>query len=232
MKVQLATELEIREDISRIRAALDKWFLRPNIWGFFSNKNSRLMTVLGDVTFIQSVLLEGDPLVAAYDVAGPFWLGGSTNDESDLGRELHVQFLDGTSRWFLCGRYENLVKSPGTTLQQKIASRTEAANAVGATYCIHTERDFSRSMTKFRNWLTLCAAMTRSRDFSSEFEISKLFELLSTHHEITIENALDRQVRCSVDGECGNADRQAAVRKHLVRAWPIFGRQHVRPFCP
>lgn len=191
MKNQLATELEIRNDIALIRAAIgQRVYHRPNIWGVYSNKNNKLMTLLGDVTFIQAILLEGDPRVASYHVGGPAWLGGTVDQENDLGRELHIQYRDGTKEWFLCGRYENLIKSPGKVIKQHMAAREVAAAEEGVGFSVRTERDFSGRMTEFRNWLTLCAAMTRARDFSRDHEVAKLLELLDRHDVIPIKDAL------------------------------------------
>lgn len=54
----LATELEIRDNVAQIRAALGVYGpYTPNIWAFYSNKNDKLLTILGDVSLIQAVLL-------------------------------------------------------------------------------------------------------------------------------------------------------------------------------
>jgi len=65
-KSGLATEFEIRSSIADIRDALENGPRLPNIWGYFSNKNRELLTLIGDVTFIQAVLLEGDSEVSSY----------------------------------------------------------------------------------------------------------------------------------------------------------------------
>ena len=101
MANQIPTEFEIRKAISQIRTALDRRGpIRPNIWGFYSNKNHKLLTLLGDVTFIQAVLLEGDRSVRSYCVSD-----GVINDETlDGGRELQVDFADDSQKWYFCGR--------------------------------------------------------------------------------------------------------------------------------
>lgn len=99
--LHLATELEIQSAIADIRAALKDGPRSPNIWGFFSNKNRRLLTLLGDVTFIQAVLLEGDANVSSYVIGQP----PSTEAEHHrFGRDLLIQYTDGSLQWYLCGR--------------------------------------------------------------------------------------------------------------------------------
>lgn len=52
MKSELATDLQIREQIAEVRAALElRGSYLPNIWVFYSNKNKQLLTIFGDVTF-------------------------------------------------------------------------------------------------------------------------------------------------------------------------------------
>ena len=65
---KIATELEIRSSFDDFRDAIKNGPKAPNIWGFFSNKNNALLTLIGDVTFIQAVLFEGDPTVSGYSI--------------------------------------------------------------------------------------------------------------------------------------------------------------------
>ena len=155
-----ATELEIRTSIADIRDALKNGPVNPNIWGFYSNKNHKLLTLLGDVTFIQAVLLEGNPNICSYAV-GTFSALEENNQR--FGRDLIVEFHDGSSHWYLCGRHDDLIRVPGPRLRQKIEDTSKIAISAGAQFQIRTERDLANQMVAFRNWLTLCSAMTRAR---------------------------------------------------------------------
>ena len=185
---RLATELEILSAIADLRSALKEGPRCPNIWGFFSNKNRQLLTLVGDVTFIQAVLLEGDARVSSYSIGQP----PSTEAEHyRFGRDLLVQYQDGSRHWYLCGRYENLIKAPGRSIKERIEQTRSVAQQAGTEFYIRTERDFINRMTEFRNWLTMCSAMTRSRDFSSEYESAELFSMLAEHNAISIGQLLE-----------------------------------------
>jgi putative transposase len=206
MSTVLATEFDIRSAIADIRMALDRSGpIQPNIWGFYSNKNRELLTVLGDVTFIQAVLLEGDKLIRSYYVSG-----GINGDEAlGGGRELHILSADGSEKWYFCGRYENLIKSPSKTMRLRLIQRKEDAERVGAKFEIRTERDFADRMVEFRNWLTLCAAMTRARNFSSMHEASILNEKLSKGDRLQISHLLEVQ-------DCDQALMIAAIARGIA----------------
>lgn len=186
----LATELEIRSAITDIRAALKNGPRHPNIWGFFSNKNRQLLTLVGDVTFIQAVLLEGDPRVLSYYVgAAP-----STRDEHyPFGRDLVVRYRDEALHWYFCGRYENLIRAPRESVKKRIEETRRVAEEAAAEFYIKTERDFSERMIEFRNWLILCSAMTRSRDCLAQGETSELIRQLDGHKTVAIHSLLESQ---------------------------------------
>lgn len=183
----LATEMEIRNGVKDIRAALTEGPIRPNIWGFYSNKNRSLLTLVGDVTFIQAVLLEGDPTVAAYSVVADSYENENTYG---YGRDLLVSYTDGAKHWYLCGRYENLIKHPSAGLRQRIGETQRRAIKVDAEFQLRTERDLAARMQEFRNWLTLCAAMTRARDFSQEKEFSALYDQLQRNKSCSFDGAI------------------------------------------
>jgi len=183
-----ATELEIRSSIADIRDALKHGPVTPNIWGFYSNKNHQLLTLLGDVTFIQAVLLEGDPKVCSYAVG----TCGASEEESHLfGRDLIVEFQDRSKHWYLCGRYNSLVRAPKPHLRKQIADTAKIAASAGAQFQIKTERDLADRMPEFRNWLTLCSAMTRARDFSLESARSSFMKLLTQNTRTSVQSILN-----------------------------------------
>lgn len=187
--LDLATELEVRSAIADMRNTLKRGPVRPNIWGFYSNKNRKFLTLTGDVTFIQAVLLEGNPRVCSY--ATPSESVPAIDHNYGYKREIVVQLMDGSLEWYLCGRYENLVKDPGTATKKQIEQTRAIATKAGAEFHIKTERDLSRHMLEFRNWLTLCASMTRARDFSSENQTAILYEALDAQKSITFRAAIE-----------------------------------------
>lgn len=114
------------------------------------------------------------------------------DEPTDKG-EVHVRYVDGTVSWLQCGRYENLVQNPGDKLRERFSKKKIAAAAAGASFVIKTERDFADRMIEFGNWLTLCGAMTRGRDFSCHIEASALVQLLAERDVIAIKYALESQ---------------------------------------
>lgn len=187
----LATELEIRDNVAQIRAALGLYGpYTPNIWAFFSNKNDKLLTILGDVSFIQAVLLEGDPNVHSYE-PGEELLPECNHEALDRAGELHVRFKDGTNRWYQCGRHDSLEVHPSSRQRNRAADRTSDAARHGAAFEIRTERDFADRMIEFYNWLTLCSAMTRARNFPCDRELSALLSALEQHDVVLLKDVLN-----------------------------------------
>lgn len=184
--IPLATEIEIRNGVAKLREALTDGPILPNIWYFYSNKNRTKLTLVGDVAFMQAVLLEGDPTVSAYSVmpeyAENMWKGS-------YGRDLLISVHGKYRYWYLCGRYENLIKSPSKNIKERFEKTRLSADKFNAEFHIRTERDLIGRTTEFWNWLTLCASMTRARGFSLEKECSTIFQYLEIHKSCTFETA-------------------------------------------
>lgn len=179
---RLATELEIRESIAAVRAALDKSVPhQPNIWVFFSNKNEALLTIHGDLAFIQCVLLEGDCEVVAYEPIRPTDNGG---EGTSL---IEIHYLDGASRRIkLAYRTDS---SSGNN--ENIAPDKEEVSQKSSEGVLHiSDRDLAHRMVEFSNWLLLCGAMTRARNFSLAHEASSLSSCLTQSSEMTFGNAM------------------------------------------
>lgn len=208
-KKLLATDIEIMSAIADIRAALKYGPRLPNTWGFFSNKNRQLLTLLGDVTFIQAVLLEGDPQVRDYVIAQPL---GAEVKGYHFGRDLVIKFRDGSMRWYFCGRYENLVSAPSEDIKNRIQHTRQLAAEMGAEFYTRTERDFANRMTEFRNWLKLCSAMTRSRDFSVEHETAQIFLTLDTRDSVAVRTLMDMP-------DCDPALMLAAIARLIANGY-------------
>lgn len=190
-QTKLANELEIRDAVRLIRAALDLGGpYRPNIWAFYSSKNNALLTVLGDVTFIQTILLEGDPDVISYRLGSSIFSSNDTKNNIEGTREIHVFRKHGKPQWILCGRFEHLIKAPTDAKRRQLSEQKKAAEGVGSIFEVHTERDFADRMIEFSNWLTLCSAMTRAHDFACCREAEVLTALLATANAILIGEAL------------------------------------------
>lgn len=187
----LATELEIRDSVKQLREALEHNVSHgPNVWTFFSNKNQALITLLGDVTFIQSILLEGDPTVSSYYSFADIDSDSCVVGKSIPGRELHVRRTDGTEQWILCIRSKHQPSSAEISQEQRYAEREKAAQAQGASFEIKSERDFSDRMIEFGNCLTLCCAMTRANDFTCFREAEMLSTSLLTKKALLIRDLL------------------------------------------
>lgn len=185
-KVTLATELEIRESIADIRAALQEGPILPNIWGFYSPKNEKLITLLGDVTFIQAVLLEGDSEVISYSVQSEI----ETDEDHCFGRLLIALKRDGAMDWLFCCRHESTTKSGSTKFKTILERERVRAEKAGGRFSVRTEKDFASRMTEFWNWLALCTAMTRARDFNQENEFAVLSSHLKKHNSCSFHGAM------------------------------------------
>lgn len=184
--VTLATEFEIRESIADIRAALQEGPILPNIWGFYSPKNEKLITLLGDVTFIQAVLLEGDPEVISYSIQSEI----DTDEDHSFGRLLIALKHDGAMDWLFCCRHESTTKSSSTKFKVILEKERLRAEKAGGRFCVRTEKDFASRMTEFWNWLALCTAMTRARDFNQENEFATLMSHMNMHKSCTFHGAM------------------------------------------
>lgn len=207
-KIALATELEIRERIADIRSALADGPILPNIWGFYSPKNEQLITLLGDITFIQAVLLEGDAEVDSYSV-----LAETDADENQAyGRMLLVRKRDGTVEWLFCCRYESTAKHANSRFKVLLEKERARAASAGGCFIVRTEKDLALRMTEFWNWLALSTAMTRARDFSLENEL----QILSSH--------MAKQKSCSFHGAIGMAGVDPALMIAAIAKQLAFGR--------
>lgn len=185
----MATEFEIRSAISDLRGALLDGPRRPNIWAFYSNKNRQLLTLIGDVTFVQAVLLEGDVEVASYSI-GQF--PTHVEEHYNFGRDLIVQREDGTTHWYFCGRHENLIAKPSEGLKRRIALTKERAQEMGAEFQVRTEQELVSELPRFRNLLALSSALTRSRNFPCEQALTWLIDHLKQQKVSTIRALLAR----------------------------------------
>lgn len=190
-ETRLANELEIRAAVKSLRAALDlRGPYLPNIWAFYSNKNRSLLTILGDVTFIQAVLLEGDPNVISYQINGTGQDSSGSPRDTESAREIYVSMSRGKPKRLLCGWYEHLVKAPTEATRLRLVNCQSLADAAGAEFEIRTERDLSGRMVEFGNWLTLSSAMTRAHDFTCCREAEILTSLLTKKATIQLRETL------------------------------------------
>lgn len=183
----LPTELEIREEIENLRSTLLEGPKAPNIWAFYSHKNRKLITLVGDVTFIYAVLMEGDSEVRSYVVAP------TPDDDESNGRNLLVEQVDGKYRWNLCGRYESLLKNPKLSIRKKIEAVRKHANKICESFEIITEKNFSNRMTEFWNILTLCATVTRALEQSIQLEHTILIDSLNRSPCLSIDSLLNNE---------------------------------------
>lgn len=179
----VATELEIRDAIANLRFALTRGPRLPNIWVFFSHKNHQLLTLLGDITFMQAVLLEGDPHVLKYQIGKPSFC---EDEQYSYGRDLIVQYRDNKFYWYFCGRHLNLIDAVSPSMAKRIKQTKSDARNIGAEFHIRTEVDLQRNSIEFHNWLRLCAARTRSRDFSTEADLLSVVAVVEKHREVSI----------------------------------------------
>jgi len=160
-KKRIATELQIRDSIADVRDALRlRTPQMPNIWAFFSNKNDELLTIHGDLRFIQCVLLEGDVTVQRYELL-------------DSPRDaIRVTRASGALEIYRC-----------------IYTKPTAAVDAKAQVLV-SERDLAPRMTEFANWLLLSGAMTRARQFAASTETEILLRLIKQRGVTTIADAL------------------------------------------
>lgn len=170
---KMATEFEIRDTIAVVRAALaQSHSANPNIWAFFSNKNDKLLTVEGDLYFITCVLLEGDCTVSNY------FIESSKNAVS--GPHIVVTRNTGNLEVYSC-----------KTKDEKRQQQSRSANEPDGTHLITlSERDLAPRMAEFANWLMLSGAMTRTRNFSTGFEVDALLGMIRPKGFITFRECL------------------------------------------
>lgn len=191
----------------------------PNIWAFYSNKNARLLTVLGDVAFIQTILLELDPKVISYTVANDSCIDEGNHN---FGRDLIVDFEGNARHWYFCGRHENVLTAPSPTTSCHIREKKKTAESIGAEFRIRTEIDFARRMIEFRNALLLSSTMTRCRDFSAENELTVLIGRLSSEETTSIRALLDLPridkalMLCAIARGISNGLIKVGLRDHAL----------------
>ncbi|MFH1870206.1 MAG: hypothetical protein ABIK82_03255 [Pseudomonadota bacterium] len=180
---KIATEIQIRESIAAVRDALEKrWPQQPNTWVFFSNRNKQLLTILGDLPFIQCVLLEGDPNVASYRAMDT----DSQVDAEGYSGRVKVTWDDGRQDTYRCVA-ETRQPRAAPTKNKPVAV---AAASTPTSEIIVTERDLSLRMVEFANWLMLSGAMTRARSFSTAHESSLLVEAIASKNGIAFDDAM------------------------------------------
>lgn len=177
----LATESEIRDAIRNLRHTLKSGSQLPNVWTFFSNKNKKLMTIQGDVPFIQSILLERDCSVQRYSI--------KSDDPSlkcDAGVCILAEYVDGAIEWMLCGRHSRVLSNGKET----VARFKLLAESINARFSLVTEKTVEPRLIEFQNWLTLSSALVRARDFSIEKETEAILRHLRNSSESTFEEVM------------------------------------------
>lgn len=135
---------------------------KAHLWFFYSNKNGKLLRIVGHVSFIMCVLLEADPNVAAYavdeQVVEAIVDGELRRSEIDI----FVTYADGHQAWWECKRLKDT--GPGRTGRAgpQLTAQAQAALRVGMPYEVKTERDVDGKEYLFDNWLVLHASIRRA----------------------------------------------------------------------
>lgn len=177
----LATESEIRDAIRNLRHTLESGSQLPNVWTFFSNKNKKLLTIQGDVPFIQSILLERDCSVQRYSIKSD-----DPRLKCDAGVCILAEYVDGSIEWMLCGRHSRILSNDKET----VARVKLLAESINARFSLVTEKTVEPRLIEFQNWLTLSAALVRARDFSIEKETEAILHHLRSNSDSTFEEVM------------------------------------------
>lgn len=159
---------------------------QSNLWIFESPKNSKRLSINGDLNFMLCVLLEGDTSVAGYKVApGPYHIaidGVSTSVVPDL----EIERQTGPIEWWEVKRSQakkHKNGAPPSTLAR-------ASEITGSLYCDRNDKHVAGKAIAFDNWLLLCAAMTRARHFATHREASVLRRHLSDTGKVSVRELL------------------------------------------
>jgi hypothetical protein len=180
-----------------------------NLWIFESPKNSRRLTVSGDVAFLHLVLLEGDPSVEAYDlVDDPFRI----TSNSPLGY-VRLRQADGGQAWLTFGRQR--VRGSEVEHDRQDNPLLAKAKECGATLVHRTDIDLQGHDVLIDNWLTLCAIMTRARSYPCHIETERFLSCFLRNDAPTVATMLampgiDRAIMLAVIAKALQSGRYVA----------------------
>lgn len=145
-----------------------------NVWFFESPKNQQRYTIIGDVPFMHTVLLEGDVDVTGYRlVDDPF----SINTPPGTSRRdgyLEVSRRDGTR-----ARYTFSLNAYNAHLRV-IESEQIPAGVELCGLTLLTSKELKSKEILFDNWLLLCGAINRARHATNAAELRLLYETMRT----------------------------------------------------
>ena len=156
-----------------------------NLWIFDSPKNSKRLTVSGDVPFMHLVLLEGDSSVVGYDlVDDPF----NVNSDSQTGY-VRVRNRDGSEHWLVIRRNgrKRVSSSDYACVPEELRANAQAA---GVEVHRRSELELVGKDILLDNWLTLCAIMTRARSYPSYIETERFLAVLARHDSLRVIDVL------------------------------------------
>lgn len=181
-----------------------------NLWIFDSPKNSKRFTVSGDVSFMHLVLLEGDISVGGYDLVDDAFKVSSKSD----GGHVRVRTRDGGQYWLLIRRRQRHQSSDvdNTAIPQSVRERAAEAGVL-----VHerSELEIAGKEVLFDNWLTLCAIMTRAKDYPTYLHTEQFLAALSRHGTLCVRDVL---TMAGVDPAIMLAVVAKALQDGLVRA--------------
>jgi hypothetical protein len=150
-----------------------------NIWYFDTIKYGPRCKILGDAAFIHIVLLEGDPSIMRYILEYPT-VRTTINDEIvETTLDATAYTRDGREIWLEFKREDDSGPSRRGRAQQQLSAQAQAASIAGIDYEVRTDRSLAGKEIRFNNWLHLCAAINRCRQYSLAAEVFALQQLFS-----------------------------------------------------
>lgn len=185
----IPTELQIRDAIASLREILAiRSNIEPNKWAYFSHRNRTLNTAQGDLVFANCILLEGDSSVNGYNLSPA--LASFEQSASFLKynkKIIQIFYKDGREELRVCCYADSEER-----LQIDLNSLTAGKINTETSPCLKfsTEQELETKTYEILNWLMLCGAMTRARDFDNTKEVNMLNGALSRFQSITFADAM------------------------------------------
>lgn len=174
-----------QEEVTPLSAIRKRASKVSNLWIFDSPKNSKRLTVSGDVPFMHLVLLEGDSSIVGYDlVDDPF----NVSSDSQTGY-VRVRNRDGSEHWLVIRRNgrKRVSASAYACVPEALSEKAQAA---GVEVHRRSELELVGKDILLDNWLTLCAIMTRARSYPFYLETERFLAALARHGSLQVSDVL------------------------------------------
>lgn len=146
-----------------------------NVWFFDSPKNGRRMSILGDLSFIHAVLMEGDLGVVSYKNASAEIIELDNPNAIPFKAVFLVAFADGSHKWL------SFSNDDGKDITSNKMCALNSERSVSYQHIVKSQKSFQGCEILFDNWLNLCAMINRCRMMSTFKETDALKQFFRLH---------------------------------------------------